>query len=602
MTFIGNDNLTPTYMQVVLHLPTMATRSEWKRIVCVLWWITCGLTFYAQSNHTIEQVYLDFSNTWKKAITSEKITGVSWAVFDADTILFAEGVGYANKENNIAATPQTVYRIGSITKLFTATLALQAIEQDKWTLSTPWPQLLPNTPIQSLYGNNESITLWHLLSHQSGLPSDILKNAFTTYPIQPALLLDQLPKIYTIAPPGFITVYSNIAYTAIGLALSTTYNASYEELIQVQIAKPLDLHHTTTIQKDYTTKAYDDNSKAKPEPYIRDIPAGGLYSNVIDLSKFAQAWMNHTLLGKALRDEAWRQQNTGLPLDLEREQGLGWQIRTWGSAGKVLWHNGANQYHRSMLVVAPELNVGVVVLSNDIKAENILSLVFRFVDQLGQWKGLSPRRSNNQWSPDDLTAIDWTEDKGKVYEGQYVMPGYQFDISAKSYGLQLSLPDRKLRLLPVDSHLFYPVQRRWLIFTKAEKEVLFSFQTIAGVPIMLRHHWQGQTDLFGFKEPKLIPISTAWQRRTGRYELINRGKGEIVPFKDWKIYREGQRLYLSVDDIRSQNTYTFLLNTVDDRMAIMLPIGRSSGEVITVLQDNEGGQLLRVFGYILRRK
>lgn len=556
----------------------------------------------AQSYSAIEEAYADFLPRWEAAIAHEKVTGISWAIFTPDSLFIADANGFADKSARRVAKPSTIYRVGSITKLFTATLALQEIENGTWSLQTTWPALLPNIRIPSLYGTNDDITLRHLLSHQSGLPSDILKNAFTTYPNQPETLLEQLPATYTILPPGYMTVYSNIAYTVIGLALAKQHASTYSELLHRQIINPLKLTHTFLLHDSLSTQAYDTRGKVQPEPFIRDIPAGGLFSNVYDLTTFAQAWMKNTLVSATLQEAAWQKQNKGLLLDLEREQGLGWLIRTWGAAGKVVWHNGANQYHRSILALAPELNLGMVILSNDIRAEPLLSMAFHLLDAVGTALGRQARSSKNQWIPEALTPIEWSEKSGNAFAGRYIMPGYQFEVKSNRKGLTLHLPDQQVVLRPVDSNLFYPVVKKWLFLRQPEKQVLFSLQHVAGVPLMLRHQWRGKTERFGYKEPKGVPVSTAWQKRTGRYEVINKGKGEKVPFKDWKVYKQNGRLYFAMDDIRSGRTYSFLLNTLDDQMAVLLPVGRSSGEVVSVLQDNEGGPLLRVFGYILRKK
>lgn len=108
-----------------------------------------------------------------------KITGVSIAVNDDGKTVWSEGFGYSDKEERIAATPHTVYRIGSITKVFTATAIMQLVEHGLLDLDKPVSDYLPEFTINTRFTQSKSITIRDLMTHHSGLPSDNLNGFYT---------------------------------------------------------------------------------------------------------------------------------------------------------------------------------------------------------------------------------------------------------------------------------------------------------------------------------------------------------------------------------------------------------------------------------------
>lgn len=540
-------------------------------------------------------VYNQFLPTWEKALATEDVAGASWALFTQDTLLATGAFGKSTAKSGRPASWQDTYQIGSLSKLFTATLALQAIADGKWRLGMLWPTLLPDVPLASPV---EGISLRHLLAHQSGLPTDIYQGAFSERPIDMTTIRTQLAQTYTIVPAGTMTVYSNIAYTVIGLGLAQSYQQDFLSLLQQKLISPLQLTHTFGQQDSNRVYGFTRKGKRQPEPYIRDLPAGGLLSNIPDLVRFSQAWMRHTILPVSLRNEAWSVQNSSLPKDLEHQQGLSWQIDTWQACGNIYWHSGATRYHRAILLIAPALKLGFVALSNNTKGAAVFPLAFSLLDEIGRQYGKQGRQSNNQWSTDALVASP-VDKVTAQWAGLYEMPGYTFTVDESKNGYSVTLPDMTFRLIHIGNNLYMPVRKKWGLLPIKEQAVLFSFQPIAGQLVMLRHHLQGRTQLFGYKVTDTAPPLPAWLARKGKYVVASALPSEIEDFKDFQLLVEDNRLYLSLHNAIIPQTFRFIVHAINEDKAAVGPIGRSGGDILTAEDQPDGTTVLHVYGYTL---
>lgn len=111
----------------------------------------------------------------QQQMKKHNVTGLSLALIDDQRVVWAEGFGYADRANNIPATPETLYRAGSITKLFTATAIMQLVERGLIDLDQPVKTYLPEFSFKTRFPDTPPITIRHILTHHSGLPRDILR-------------------------------------------------------------------------------------------------------------------------------------------------------------------------------------------------------------------------------------------------------------------------------------------------------------------------------------------------------------------------------------------------------------------------------------------
>jgi CubicO group peptidase (beta-lactamase class C family) len=289
-------------------------------------------------------------------------------------IIYQKGVGFANMEWDIPNQIDTKFRIGSITKQFTAMLIMQLAAENKIDLHTPISNYLPNYPKE----NADRITIHHLLTHSSGTPrnydSPIQKKIRPDdqNPSEAVALFSGLPLEFT---PGEKFSYSNAGYSVLGLIIETITQKSYEEVLDEQIFKPLGLQnsgydkHRPLIKHrasgyfsswgDYYNSNYTDMSK----PYA----AGSLYSTVEDLFLWDQALYTDKLLPKTFMDLIFTKHI--IDPDYNAHYGYGWNIKALplGNSGEQIEatvHDGVIDGFCAIISRMPSSNSSIILLSN----------------------------------------------------------------------------------------------------------------------------------------------------------------------------------------------------------------------------------------------
>lgn len=156
-------------------------------------------------------------------------------------VLISRGYGLANIEHSIANTPKTVFRIGSITKQFTAVAILQLQENGLLNIDEPIIKYFPDYP------EGDKITIHHLLSHTSGIPSicDFANlHEIQVHPSTPNTVIDHFKNLLLHFAPGTDCEYSDSGYILLGAIIETVTNKSYERYLQENIFDPLGMHAT----------------------------------------------------------------------------------------------------------------------------------------------------------------------------------------------------------------------------------------------------------------------------------------------------------------------------------------------------------------------
>ena len=276
-------------------------------------------------------------------------------------VLFSKGYGLANVEFDVPNTPQTKFRLGSITKQFTAAAILLLQERGKLSVRDPICKYFEACP-----GAWSEVTIHHLLSHTGGIPN------FTSFP-------DYLPKMmmpvstqemigrFKDKPlefkPGAKWNYSNSGYFLLGYIIEKASGETYESFLQKNIFEPLKLSNTgydhfETIMKKRATGYSLVNGKMVNSLYIdmtQPYSAGSLYSTVEDLFLWNEALFN----GKFLSEKSREMMMT--PVMNGYGYGLGIQTR---SNRKVISHGGGINGFSTYIARFPDDKLTVVVLRN----------------------------------------------------------------------------------------------------------------------------------------------------------------------------------------------------------------------------------------------
>jgi len=246
----------------------------------------------------------------------------------------------------------TLFEIGSVTKVFTAMLLEDMVQRGEIAVTDPVAKYLPaGTRIPER--NGEPITLVDLATHTSGLPF------MTDQPIYAFLASYSLPR-----DPGSQWDYSNIGYWLLGQALAGRAGCDFETALRRRLLKPMRLHSTAITLSTHLERrlAGGHDAALQPAPRVMSLPlyatmaaAGGLVSSANDMCTFLSATMHDSRTAAMLA--------TRRPIGPGREQALGWVVSVTNDVILVM-HDGGTPGYASAVAWDPRVQTGVVVLEN----------------------------------------------------------------------------------------------------------------------------------------------------------------------------------------------------------------------------------------------
>ncbi|MEM8723692.1 MAG: serine hydrolase [Cyanobacteria bacterium P01_G01_bin.39] len=308
--------------------------------------------------------------TYLQAYLSTNYFMGSVLVSRGSEVLLSKGYSMANLEHSIPNTPQTKFRLGSITKQFTATAILKLQEQQLLDVNNSLATYLPEYP------QGEQITLHQLLNHTAGIPNytsfeDCESRKRTT------ITLDELIAWFSNRPldftPGDRFSYSNSGYVVLTKVIETVSSISYANYLQENIFEPLDMNnsgydsHETILPNRAAGYIFTGEEYQNADFIDMSLPAGAgaLYSTVEDLHKWSQSLNTDAVLSQASLDAMFAQ-TIKVPTDDENEAiyyGYGWMIDTLYNRHRVS-HDGGIDGFVTHLARYPHEQITIVVLSN----------------------------------------------------------------------------------------------------------------------------------------------------------------------------------------------------------------------------------------------
>lgn len=307
-------------------------------------------------------------------VKHEKVMAVSvGVVLNGKT--WTGNFGRLSKENPSPPTADTLYEIGSITKVFTSLLLADEVTRGELELDQPIGTLLPNLD-SSNPDVAKSITLKHLSTHMSGLPRTPtnlkLKDAnqpFAGYDRK--MMYDFMKSFKPWRKPGWGYEYSNLGAGLLAELISEKNRKSYEQLLKERIFNSLKMKDSTiSLSPQHKKRLAPPHDSALLPNHVWDFGAlngcGAIRSTANDMTRFMQAVLepNDERLGKPI-DLTWKQ-HLSASMFGRKPMGLGW---VFAGDKSTRWHNGQTGGYHSMMLVNRELNAGVVVLTNTAELE-----------------------------------------------------------------------------------------------------------------------------------------------------------------------------------------------------------------------------------------
>ncbi len=331
------------------------------------------------------------------------VGSVTAGVIAGNELIWTKSYGDADMEKKIPADAETVYRIGSITKMFTALMLEQLSEAGKVRLSDPVEKYFPEIKtVQGRIPDAPPITLIQLATHTSGLgrePDNT--DTYVTGAVAgwEKTLISALPHTHYILEPGTRFSYSNIGYAVLGAALSRAAGESYTTYVPKHIFQPLGMTHTALERNDpmlpHLSKGYQSMGPGGEVDSVTPqrehetgrgykVPNGAIYTTVGDLARFVSFLMGQgpeSVLKPASLQRF--QMQTAVPADigLTNGYGIGFEVERRDNYVAV-GHGGAVAGYTAMLLLNRPKGVGVIVFSNG--AANPTGIAQRILDILSK--------------------------------------------------------------------------------------------------------------------------------------------------------------------------------------------------------------------------
>lgn len=294
--------------------------------------------------------------------------GAAAIIAQQGKIIYHKAFGMADLENKVAMRPEMVFRFGSITKQITAVAILKLMEEGKISLQDPLTRYIPDYP-----SPGEKVTVEHLLTHTSGIPSytdmPVFDEAFMRKDLTPLELIDVFKKEPFQFQPGEKWYYNNSAYVILGYIIEKITGKPYGEYIEQEIFKPLSMKNSL----------YGSNTKIIPNKaqgygrgkngYQHDaylsmtLPysAGSLMGTVEDLYLWNKGIHEGKLVKKETLEKAFAEYK--LSNGRETHYGYGWGIGEMNNE-RVLEHSGGINGYLTNALYIPSKDLFIAVFSN----------------------------------------------------------------------------------------------------------------------------------------------------------------------------------------------------------------------------------------------
>ena len=322
------------------------------------------------------------------------LPGLSIGIVHDQDLVWAAGFRHARLDPARPATPDTLYRIASITKLFTSTAILQLRDAGRLRLDDPIVQHLPWFTIKQAHADSPVPTIRHLLTHTAGLPREAGAPYWTdgVFPTADEIRT-RLPEQQTALATETEWKYSNLGLTLAGEIVAAVSGRPYADYVRIHVLEPLGMRRTFVaappaehpdLAVGYTRRL--PTRPRQPAPFTdgRGItPAANMTTCVTDLARFAMLQFRDAPAGGAqvLRGSTLREMQRVHWLEPDWEAGWGLGMRIMRVKGKTyVGHGGALRGYRTILHLCPADRVGVVVLTNADDGNPLL-----FAEKAFQW-------------------------------------------------------------------------------------------------------------------------------------------------------------------------------------------------------------------------
>lgn len=357
-------------------------------VLTLLFIASTSLGQQARSVETLE----DLTDSIASLIEKEHIVGLMLGIATKDSVIFSGGFGYADLENKIPVDENTLFRMGSITKLFVSLGISRLVEEGKLNFDDDLKKIAPDVPFKNKWENTHPVRIIHLLEHTSGF-DDVKLNAMYSLSSKENhgvdMMLVHKNSMICRWKPGERTAYSNPNYAILGHIIEKLSGKTYDQYLTEILLDPFGMTESnfnlrSKLPKDVKEYIFDNGQiKSVPSVTLLSGPQGALWSSSHDMVKFLQLFLrngNPIFNEHVVTEMETAHSSLGARSGLTRGYGLGNSITFLNTKYPFFGHRGLVGTCHSGFYYNRDLNIGFIIASNsDNNNSKIENLVLSFL-------------------------------------------------------------------------------------------------------------------------------------------------------------------------------------------------------------------------------
>jgi len=550
----------------------------------------------------VSGIATDYSNAIRELspwITNQlQTTGassLSLVLLDGTQVVWATGFGSADPISGQPAEADTIYRIGSVSKTFTALAAMRWVDRGRLNLDDPVSNTVPAFSFHDRFPGTPPVTSRLLMNHQSGLPGDYLPYAQTTVTylqFGEDLLMDMADE-YPVYSPNFSDTYNNNGFTLMESVMATLSGTTFVSQVASDILQPLGMTNSSFL--------YDPNrfngklarsmigTNSYPDEIVNVHASGGLYSSADEMGLLIEMLLGNgefrgqRLLSTNAMAAMLVFQGTNIAVacsNPDTRNGLGWDNVAdpkLAYAGRACYKGGDTACFHSHLEIMPDHGLGVAVMCNGASpaqdvAQHVLMVAFR--EKFGL-----PLPTNSVPLPDSPVVLDLPLPWGEI-AGYYARQGGVFLVTTNNGSLSIYINPLSpagtiyTNLIPHADEWFWQtgVTNFQLTFSNVLDHIMLFTRSSKGT--YLNVAMQGE---------RIMPavISPAWENRAGQQWIV----ADLDPFSfSWAQNSVAPFTFTATNGFLFFNDFAF--TPANDLLAFPFIAGRNDAGALKVVSAN----------------
>jgi CubicO group peptidase (beta-lactamase class C family) len=541
----------------------------------------------AQNVNSYPELIKECEDLIVKKMESDNIIGVSAAIIINDPVIWKKGFGYADKENKIPMSENTVVSIASATKTFTALAIMQLQEKGLLDITQPLNKYLPQFNPLTRGENLDDVTIKSVITHSSGIQTDVLKNGdlgsgkYTD-------VLGFINESYLLYPPGLVESYSNSGYNILGHLIKQVSGQDYPEYIHKNIFMPLGMSNSGFFMDSLTGRTIVYSGGESVHDYgFRDIASGGIYTSIKDFIKYAKGLMhayngiNSPVIHTSTIQEMFALQ-TGNVIIESNKKGLGWFMFKNDSVFAVTHAGDAVTGHAEICMI-PEKNAAALILINSAEGESLKrEFSFNFIRKFGlSVPDIIPPPVIKEIHF-EIEPINLPVEVFKKHAGDYSQGFSYLTVSFEENNLVIYRDGKQYFLKALSENEFVPYEKAGQDSLSVKDKERYCFMDFDDFHILFHKNGNNESKL-GYKLNTFNTSSMA--EKYGKYghygyQLI---MGD-TKFKGAELAIAGDRV-LMLKLIAFDSEYPFPLNVVSDEYAVTSGLGVGFSFTVRFFED-----------------